>query len=89
MLFSAYSNGFSMKGCNHMNGYMTCKEASIKWGISERQVQAHCKNGRIPGVSRIGRNWIIPENTQKPVYKFVCDPIVETKNESVDNDGRH
>lgn len=54
-----------------MNGYMTCKEASVKWGISERQVQAYCKKGRIPDVSRVGRNWIIPENTSKPVYKFV------------------
>ena len=30
-----------------MVGYMTCKEASKKWGISERQVQAYCKNGKI------------------------------------------
>ena len=36
-----------------MNGYMTCKEASKKWGVSERQVQAYCKNGTIPQVSRI------------------------------------
>lgn len=56
-----------------MDGYMTCKEASEKWGISERQVQAHCKNGRIPRVSRVGRSWIIPENTPKPVYRFVCE----------------
>ena len=55
-----------------MVGYMTCKEASKKWGISERQVQAYCKNGKIPFVSRIGRNWIIPENTSKPIYKLIC-----------------
>lgn len=26
-----------------MNGYMTTKEAAEKWGITQRQVQNHCK----------------------------------------------
>lgn len=58
-----------------MNGFMTCKEASEKWGISERQVQAHCKNGRIPGVQQIGRIWVISNDTLKPKYKFVCESV--------------
>jgi predicted site-specific integrase-resolvase len=53
-----------------MKGYMTAQEASKKWSISQRQVQVLCKNGRIPGVSRIGRNWIIPENAMKPTYTY-------------------
>ena len=55
-----------------VNGYMTVKEAATKLGISERTVQVHCKNGRIPGVARVGRSWIIPEKTAKPTYVFIC-----------------
>lgn len=55
-----------------MNGYMTVKEAAAKWSVSERTVQVHCKEGRIPGVSRVGRSWIIPEGTMKPIYTYVC-----------------
>ena len=40
-----------------MEGYMTTKDASEKWGITVRQVQNHCKNGRIEGVQRIGTNY--------------------------------
>lgn len=55
-----------------INGYMTVKEAAEKWGISERAVQMHCKKGIIPGVTRVGRNWLIPEGTNRPTYMFVC-----------------
>lgn len=49
-----------------MDNYMTVHEAAIKWGISERQVQNLCNSGRIDGVLRIGRNWIIPKDSPKP-----------------------
>lgn len=49
-----------------MNEYMTVKEASMKWGISERQVQALCRNGKIDGISKLGRNWLIPSDAEKP-----------------------
>lgn len=60
-----------------MNGYMTTKEAAEKWNITVRQVQNHCKNGRIKGVLKIGTNWLIPEGTQRPKYTFVCESIPE------------
>ena len=41
-------------------------QASEKWGITERQVQSLCKNGRIDGVVKWGRSWLIPKDTQKP-----------------------
>ena len=44
--------------------YMSCPEAAEKWGISERRVQILCKENRIPGVSKIGYMWLIPE---KPI----------------------
>mgnify|MGYP005770714937 FL=1 len=53
-----------------MNGYMTTKEAAEKWGITQRQVQNHCKMDRIPGVLTHGTTYMIPENAERPVCGF-------------------
>ena len=29
--------------------YMTLKEASEKWGVSSRQINYYCTDGRLPG----------------------------------------
>lgn len=63
-----------------MDGYMTTKEAAKKWGISVRQVQNHCKNGRIKDVQRIGTNYLIPIEASKPRYTYVYDTkVMESK----------
>lgn len=49
--------------------YMSCPEAAVKWGISERRVQILCKENRIPGVSKIGYMWLIPKSAEKPKDK--------------------
>ena len=49
--------------------YITAKQASIKWGISERRVQILCAQGRIKGVQRLGKAWAIPQNAEKPIDK--------------------
>lgn len=46
--------------------YMSCPEAAMKWGISERRVQRLCEDNRIPGVSKLGNMWLIPKDAQKP-----------------------
>lgn len=46
---------------------MTCKEAALRWRISQRRVQELCAQGRISGVRRTGRMWQIPVESQKPV----------------------
>lgn len=47
--------------------YISVKEASQKWGISERRVRALCESGRIEGVSRCGDwVWSIPKDTPRP-----------------------
>lgn len=46
--------------------FMSVKEASEKWGISERHIQKLCEEGRIPGVIRFGRSWAIPKDANKP-----------------------
>ncbi len=45
---------------------MTTKEASIKWGISDRRIRVLCANGKIEGARLIGKTWYIPDNAVKP-----------------------
>ena len=47
--------------------WITPLQASEKWGITERQVQAMCKTGKIVGVVRVSKVWLIPKNVQRPV----------------------
>ena len=49
-----------------MNQYMTSKEASAIWGISERRVGTLCSQGRIDGAMKQGRIWLIPADAKKP-----------------------
>ncbi|MDR1914702.1 MAG: helix-turn-helix domain-containing protein [Clostridiales bacterium] len=46
---------------------MTPKDASELWGISARRVQILCAKGQVKGAVRIGRTWIIPKGTPKPI----------------------
>lgn len=46
--------------------YITPKEASQKWGISERRIQKLCEENRIEGVARLGKVWAIPKDALKP-----------------------
>jgi hypothetical protein len=47
--------------------YLSTKEASEKWGISERRIQKLCEENRISGVIRFSRVWAIPKDVQKPI----------------------
>lgn len=47
--------------------YMTSKEASEKWEISDRRIRVLCSERRVEGAIKIGRNWSIPANSTKPV----------------------
>ena len=48
-----------------MKGYMSAREASYKWGVSESRVHKLCQAGRIPGAERFGRSWAIPDDAVK------------------------
>ena len=50
-----------------MSSLKTCKEMAAIWNVTERTVTNFCKNGRIPGASKAGRSWTIPDDAQKPV----------------------
>ena len=47
--------------------YLKISEAAKNWGLSERGVQALCAQGKIEGVTRFGRTWMIPKNAERPV----------------------
>jgi len=47
--------------------YLSTKEVSEKWGISDRRIRVLCNEGRIEGAIKIGRNWSIPLDATKPV----------------------
>lgn len=49
-----------------IDGYINISEAAEKWGISTRRVQGLCKNGRIEGAAKLGREWAIPVTAEKP-----------------------
>ncbi|MGM9849686.1 MAG: Fic family protein [Bacilli bacterium] len=49
--------------------FMTTKEATIKWNISERRIRQLLQDGRIEGAVKVGNNWNIPINASKPADK--------------------
>ena len=50
---------------NGGKGYISVREASCRWGVSERRGNQHCAEGWISGVSQFGRSWAIPEDAEK------------------------
>lgn len=55
--------------------YMTVKEASEKWKISERMIRRYCDQDRIEGVIHVSGVWAIPVDAPQPN---------ETKTEVID-----
>lgn len=51
---------------NGIHGYISIREASYKWGVSERRINQYCAESRIPGLTRFGRSWAIPADAIKP-----------------------
>jgi excisionase family DNA binding protein len=47
--------------------WMTVNDAAKLWGISERRIQALCEIGRVDDATKLGRAWLIPKSTTKPI----------------------
>ncbi len=47
--------------------YITVAQAAEQWGISDRRVRILCQQGKIEGVIRKGRAWMIPVDAEKPI----------------------
>ena len=50
-----------------MIGYIKIQDIALKWGVSERRVNTLCLGGRIPGATKFGNTWAIPEDAERPV----------------------
>ena len=60
----------------------SCKEISALWGISERRVTQFCKDGKIPGAVRAGKQWQIPDDAKRPSdSRIVTGQYVKTESE--------
>lgn len=47
-------------------GFSSISQTGEKWGISGRRIQRLCAEGRIPGATKIGSYWAVPEDAEKP-----------------------
>ena len=46
--------------------YISARDASELWSISQRRVAILCSEGRIDGAHMMGNMWLIPQDAQKP-----------------------
>ena len=46
--------------------FMSAKDASVLWGISQRRVALLCSEKRIEGAEQFGNMWAIPKTASKP-----------------------
>ena len=71
--------------------FMTVKQASEKWGISDRRIRVLCAEGKIPGAYQEGRGWKIPVAAKKPAdgrYKSKESLLAQIDRKKVELDGR-
>lgn len=66
--------------------YMTIKQTAEKWGICVRRIQTLCTEGRIEGAERLGYQWVIPVDAEKPKdARIKSGKYIKTKKENGDN----
>ena len=46
--------------------YISAKEASVLWNITDQMIRRHCRNGKIPGSVQRDGTWYVPADAQKP-----------------------
>lgn len=50
---------------------LTVQEAARLWNVTEQTVRYHCRTGSIPGAQQDGKEWLIPDNAEKPTRREV------------------
>ena len=71
--------------------FMTVKQASEKWGISDRRIRVLCSEGKISGAYREGRAWKIPVDAKEPAdgrYKSRESLLSQIDRKKVELDSR-
>lgn len=59
--------------------YMSIKEASALWGVSQQMIRRYCREGRITGAIQKDGSWAVPINANKPGQPAVIAPPKELK----------
>ena len=70
--------------------FMTVKQASEKWGISDRRIRVLCSEGKISGAYQEGRGWKIPVDAKKPAdgrYKSKESILMQIDRKKAELDG--
>jgi hypothetical protein len=49
--------------------YITVKQLAEKWDLTVRRIQQLCEHGKIQGAVRPARDWLIPNDIEKPKDK--------------------
>lgn len=71
--------------------FITVKQASEKWGISDRRIRVLCSEGKIPGAYQERRGWKIPIDAEKPAdgrYKSKESLLAQVDRKKKELDGR-
>ena len=71
--------------------FITVKQASEKWGISDRRIRVLCAEGKISGAYQEGRSWKIPADARKPAdgrYKSKENILLQIERKKEELDGR-
>ena len=68
--------------------YFTTTELSVQWNITPRRIGVLCAEGRIDGVIKKGKTWLIPAGSRKPSDKRFNKHEAENKNSSPESVGK-
>lgn len=50
-----------------MKGYKSVNDIAEEWGVNPRTVRGMCKDGRLAGAEKVGRDWLIPGEAKRPI----------------------
>lgn len=62
--------------------YIDVHEAAEKWQMSERRITSLCRDNKIPGATKDGKLWLIPDNAKKPLDRRTKE-YADSKDEAV------
>jgi len=48
--------------------YISVKEAAGCWGVTVRRVQQYCKDGLLPGATKVGNTWMVTKEAKMPAF---------------------
>lgn len=68
---------------------VSVKIIAKKWSCEERQVTRWCREGRILGAERVGKEWLLPEDSIKPTDKRTKEANIKNKVESIPSDTKY